>query len=393
MPSNTLSRPSSGDPRSSAHEGSPIHEGLQGVVATETRLSRVEGDVGRLTIAGYDVGELAPRVPFEATAFLLLHDYLPDATELRAFRNGIAAGRTLGDVTLGALRAAARAGAAPIDALRLGVSSCVGAALTPERLLGALPSITAAYARLLAGAEPVDASSPELSASESFLLAFQGAPASPAQARALDTYWNTVADHGLNASTFTARVIASTGSDLGSAIEGALGALKGPLHGGAPGPALEALQALRARGADIDSLTRAWAEGEITSGRRIMAFGHRIYKVRDPRALVLEQAAEQLLTGTSLLADARVHEAAVLAVLERLKPGRGIATNVEFYTALLLHGLGFDTSWFTPVFALGRLAGWLAHVAEQRARGRLIRPESRYGGAEGRRLEPSLWRS
>lgn len=117
-----------------------------------------------------------------------------------------------------------------------------------------------------------------------------------------------------------------------------------------------------------------------------MGFGHRIYTVRDPRALVLERAAEELLGGSSLLAEARVHEGAVLVVLGRLEPGRGIATNVEFYTALVLHGLGLETRWFTPVFALGRLAGWLAHVAEQRSRGRLIRPDSSYVGAEGRHL-------
>jgi len=264
-------------------------------------------------------------------------------------------------------------------------------------LLGALPAIAAAYARLLAGQEPHADPHPELSSSEFFLASLGDASEDPAaragRARALDTYWNTVADHGLNASTFTARVIASTGSDLGSAIEGALGALKGPLHGGAPGPALDALQALRAKAGDrvgaLAQATRAWAEQEIGAGRRLMGFGHRVYKVRDPRAQVLERAAEALLEGTSWLADARAHEAAVLSVLGRLKPGRSIATNVEFYTALLLHGIGLTTAWFTPVFALGRLAGWLAHVREQVDTGRLIRPESRYVGATGRELQAS----
>jgi citrate synthase len=360
-----------------------VHEGLAGVVATETRLSRVEGEAGRLTIAGFDVADLAPRVPFEAVVYLLLHDRLPSDVELADFRGAIAAERALEPATLAVLERAARAGAAPIDALRLGVSSLSLRQPTPMRLLGALPTIAAAYARLLAGRPPL-ASDPELCSSASFLHGLTGQRPSPAQVRALDTYWNTVADHGLNASTFTARVIASTGSDLGSAVEGALGALKGPLHGGAPGPALEALFALRARGGDLAAQTRAWAAAEIEAGRRLMGFGHRIYKVRDPRALVLERAAEELLDGSSLLAEARAHEAAVLEVLGRMKPGRGIATNVEFYTALVLHGLGFATEWFTAVFALGRLAGWLAHIAEQQTRGKLIRPESRYVGAEGR---------
>jgi citrate synthase len=361
-----------------------VHEGLAGVVATETCLSRVEGEVGRLTIAGFDVMDVAPRLPFEAIAYLLLHDRLPNGAELAQFQGAIAAERALEPATMAVLAHAARAGAAPIDALRLGVSSLSLREVTPVRLLGALPSIAAAYARLLAGREPIDSAG--LSASEAFLYGSSGERPSPSQARALDTYWNTVADHGLNASTFTARVIASTGSDLGSAIEGALGALKGPLHGGAPGPALEALFALRQRGGDLATQTREWAESEVRAGRRLMGFGHRIYKVRDPRALVLEGAVEALAQGSSLLAEARVHEAAVLEVLSRLKPGRNIATNVEFYTALLLQGLGLETRWFTAVFALGRLAGWVAHVAEQQRRGKLIRPESRYVGAEGRRL-------
>lgn len=371
----------------------PVQEGLAGVVATATRLSRVDGAAGRLTIAGYDVAEIAPRIPFEALAFLLLEDRLPNDTELQQFQRAIAESRGLGAATLSLLTRAAQHRVGPMHALRLGVASLVGetdevlvdAELTPVRLLGALPSIAAAYARLLAGQAPL-APDPSLSASENFLYGASGRRPTARQARALDTYWNTVADHGLNASTFTARVITSTLGTLGAAVEGAIGALEGPLHGGAPGPALSALLALRERGGDLAANTREWAEAEIAAGRRLMGFGHRIYKVRDPRAVVLERAAESLLEGSTLLAEARIHEAAVLGVLARLKPGRGIATNVEFYTALVLHGLGLPSVWFTPTFALGRLAGWLGHIAEQRARGRLIRPESRYVGAEGRVL-------
>lgn len=372
------------EPRESASaDRAPVHEGLAGVVATSTRLSRVEGEAGRLTIAGYDVADIAPRARFEALAFLLLEDRLPSDVELREFRRAIAGQRGVGAGTLSLLREAARDAVAPMQALRLGVATLLDAEPTPVRLLGALPSIAAAYSRLLAGQAPL-ASDPSLGASESFLYEASGQRPTARQARALDTYWNTVADHGLNASTFTARVIASTGGTLVAAVEGAIGALEGPLHGGAPGPALNALLALRERGGDLAAHTREWAEQEIAAGRRLMGFGHRIYKVRDPRALVLERAADGLLEGSTLLADARVHEAAVLDVLARRKPGRGIATNVEFYTALVLHGLGLSTAWFTPTFALGRLAGWLGHIAEQRARGRLIRPESRYVGAEHR---------
>ncbi len=364
---------------------SEVREGLQGVIATESRLSKVDGDAGRLTLAGYDVGELAPVVPFESVVYLLLHDRLPKPAELELFRREIAGQRRLAGVTLTLLSAAARGGTAPIDALRLGVASLVDAELTPARLLGVMPSMVAAYARLLRGETPLEPPA-HLPQSEAFLCSLRGRAPLPREARALDTYWNTVADHGLNASTFTARVIASTGSDLGSAIEGALGALKGPLHGGAPGPALDAFLKLRAAPGELGSQTRAWAEAELQHGRRLMGFGHRVYRVRDPRADVLRGAAASLLEGTDTLAAAAIHEAAVLDVLERLKPGRAIATNVEFYTALLLHGLGLEPAWFTPVFALGRVAGWIAHVAEQRARSRLIRPDSRYVGAEGRSL-------
>jgi citrate synthase len=371
----------SAPPRGNAASDAVVHEGLEGVVAAATRLSRVDGAAGRLTIAGYAVGELAPRRSFEAVAYLLCNDRLPSAAEERAYARSLAAHSALEPLTLSLLGQAAHA--APIDALRLATASLSTRSVSPERLLGALPTIVATHARLAAGKAPLTPD-PAHSRAESFLYLLRGEPPSPAEVRALDTYWNTVSDHGLNASTFTARVIASTGSDIGSAIEGALGALKGPLHGGAPGPALEALLRLRAQGGDLTQATRGWAEAELRAGRRLMGFGHRVYRVRDPRADVLQAAAAELLAGSDLLARAQEHEAAVLETLARLKPNRSIATNVEFYTALLLHGLGFSTELFTPVFALGRLAGWLAHYAEQRKSGRLIRPDARYVGAEGR---------
>jgi citrate synthase len=360
--------------------------GLAGVLAAETRLSLVQGDIGRLTIAGYAVDELAPRASFTAVAFLLLHDRLPDVTEEQSFAAEIGEQRALDPSTLALLAQAARANAAPIDALRLGVAA-LGVCGEPSRarLLGALPSLVASYARLAAG-QGLVAPDPSLGAAASFLYQLRGERALPRAERALETYWNTVVDHGLNASTFTARVIASTGSDLGSSIEGALGALKGPLHGGAPGPALAALLALRAEGGDLAARTRSWVEAEVAAGRRIMGFGHRVYRVRDPRADVLRVAAASLLEGSDLLASAELHEAAVLETLRRIKPERELATNVEFYTALLLHGLGLDAALFTPVFALGRVAGWIAHVAEQTAHGRLIRPDALYVGATGRTL-------
>jgi citrate synthase len=204
--------------------------------------------------------------------------------------------------------------------------------------------------------------------------------------RGLETSLNTVIDHGLNASTFTARVITSTGSDLVSAVVGAIGALKGPLHGGAPGPALETVF-------EIGDASRAEAmlRAKIEAGERLMGFGHRVYKVRDPRADVLAAAAERLFTrggDMRLYTLARAVEATALRLLEEYKPGRRLQTNVEFYTALLLHGLGLDVPSFTPTFAISRTSGWIAHALEQREAGRLIRPRSEYVGPRDRRWVP-----
>jgi citrate synthase len=208
----------------------------------------------------------------------------------------------------------------------------------------------------------------------------------PERVRALTIYLNSVVDHGLNASTFTARVITSTGSDLVSAVVGAIGALKGPLHGGAPGPALDMVF-------EIGEASRAEAilRQKIERGEKLMGFGHRIYKVRDPRADVLAAAAERLFTRAgdmSLYTLARSVEATALRLLEEYKPGRRLQTNVEFYTALLLHGLGLEVSLFTPTFAIGRVAGWIAHATEQQRASRIIRPQSEYVGARNRRWIP-----
>jgi citrate synthase len=200
--------------------------------------------------------------------------------------------------------------------------------------------------------------------------------------RGLETYLNTVVDHGLNASTFTARVIASTNSDFVSAITGAIGALKGPLHGGAPGPALDMVFEI-GNAARAEEVLR-W---KIESGEKLMGFGHRVYKVRDPRADVLAVAAERMFTrggDLALYELALAVERVAIRLLEEFKPGRNLQTNVEFYTALLLHGLGLDVPLFTPTFAISRVAGWIAHCFEQRRANRIIRPQSVYRGPRDR---------
>jgi len=201
----------------------------------------------------------------------------------------------------------------------------------------------------------------------------------------LETYWNSVAEHGLNASTFAARVIVSTHSDLVSAVAGALGALKGPRHGGVPGPVLDMLREI-GRAADAEGHLR----DILDRGERIMGFGHRAYKVRDPRAAVLEHAAAPLLAanaGDPLLSLARDVERIAVGLLGEYKPGRGLRANVEFYAALVLHALELPKELFTPTFALSRVAGWTAHALEQLDGGRLIRPFAEYVGEHDRRWQ------
>jgi citrate synthase len=226
----------------------------------------------------------------------------------------------------------------------------------------------------------------DLDHTANYLYMLSGEVPSHERVRALETYLNTVVDHGFNASTFTARVITSTGSDFVSAVVGAVGALKGPLHGGAPGPALDMVF-------DIGDASRAeeYLRKKLAAGEKLMGFGHRVYKVRDPRADVLNVAAQRMFAGAGdrkLYDLARSVESTAIRLLEEYKPGRNLQTNVEFYTALLLHGLGLDVPLFTPTFAISRVAGWLAHCFEQRKTNRIIRPQSRYVGPQ-----PRSWRA
>jgi citrate synthase len=248
------------------------------------------------------------------------------------------------------------------------------------RLTAAPAVFTAAMVRAQAGEAPVRPD-PTLSHAADTLRMLRGKPASDAEVAALDTYLVTVSDHGLNASTFAARVIASTRAGLASAVLGGISALKGPLHGGAPGPIIDMLDAI-----GKPANARPWIEAALERGDRLMGFGHRVYRVRDPRADALKKAVKRLTEGSNImpgrLVFAEAVEASVLAILREKKPNRPLDTNVEFYTALLLEALDFPPSAFTCVFATGRVAGWIAHAREQLAGGRLIRPQSRYVGPQ-----------
>ncbi len=346
--------------------------GLEGVVVAETRLSDVDGELGRLVVAGRDVEALAGAVSFEEVAGLLW------AVPADAARAGIAEGRARAFERLGGLGDALdREGG--MDALRASVAhlSEGDGFAAPAAATGAVATFAAAWARKRRGQAPL-APDPALGHAADYLRMVTGQAPDEAHAAGLDAYLVTVADHGMNASTFAARVVASTGSDLISAVVAAIGALKGPLHGGAPGPVLDMLDAIGSPAA-----AAAWIEGELLAGRRIMGMGHRIYRVRDPRAAVLERATtrlEQAGVSTGRLELARAIERAAEGALRARHPDRPLRANVEFYTAVLLDTIGLDRAEFSPTFAVGRAAGWTAHVEEQRATGRLIRPASTYVG-------------
>lgn len=363
--------------------------GLRGVIAAETRLSRVDGLAGELVIAGYALEDLAPHARFEQVVYLLWHDHLPDPDALAAFSAELAARRALSDAAYDLLRVAAARKLAPMDALRLAAGALTLSLDDPDDAreaalvcVAAFPTLVAAYWRLLNDERPV-APDPALGHAANLLYMLRGTPPSPQAARALETYLNTVVDHGLNASTFAARVIISTGSDMIAAVVGAVGALKGPRHGGAPGPALDMVYEI-----GVPERAEAYLRAKLDAGELLMGFGHRVYKVRDPRADVLARAADDFMTegdNAALYALAKTVEAEALRLLEIYKPGRRLQTNVEYYTALLLHGLNLPSALFSPIFAVGRVGGWTAHAFEQIAQGDIIRPESRYTGETGRR--------
>lgn len=354
--------------------------GLEGVVVADTTLSEVDGERGRLIIAGHDVEDIVGRISFEDACVLLWTGSLPDA-EGRA-----AAQRALADARAAAFEQLSRVASAldandGMDALRGAVAQLpeprVKGMAEGAALAGAVAVYAAAWARRRAGLDPV-APDGTLGHAADYLRMVQGTAPRPAYMDGLQAYLVAVSDHGMNASTFTARVVASTGSDAVSAVVAAIGALKGPLHGGAPGPVLDMLDAIGAP----DRAT-GWLSAELVAGRRIMGMGHRIYRVRDPRAAVLEKAVERLEhagVSSGHLALARAVERAAEGVLRARYPERPLHANVEFYTAVLLDSIGLPRELFSPTFAVGRVAGWFAHIEEQRRARRLIRPASRYVG-------------
>ena len=361
--------------------------GLDRLIVADTGLSDVDGESGRLVIRGHLVEALAEHATFEDVCALLWNDKWPTKAEREVIRAFLAAARQEAFALLGSLGNALGA-ADGMEALRAATGHLSASADIKEdaiRVTGALPVFAAAWARTRAG-QPPSPPLPSLSHAADYLQMLSGIVPEPPRVRALDAYLCCVVDHGMNASTFTARVVASTGSDLVSAVVAAIGALKGPLHEGAPGPVLDMLDAI-----GRPEHARPWLEAELAADRRIMGMGHRVYRVRDPRAAALESAIsalERTTAGGERLTLARAVEREAEHLLAEHYPTRRLRANVEFYTAVLLEAIGIPRTLFSPTFALSRVVGWCAHVNEQRSVGRLIRPASRYVGPAV--LEPGL---
>jgi citrate synthase len=353
--------------------------GLEGVLAGETALSRVDGERGRLVYRGYRIGDLVERGSYAAVANLLWTGDWDSGHRLPT--------APIPAAVLTTLQALPR-DAKPMDALRTAVSvwgatQTLDWPPTPEQaraLTAFSPSALAAFARLREGKAPIDPD-PSLDLVEGFLYQLKGERPEPGTARALDAYFVVGAEHGFNASTFTARVITSTRSDIASAVAGAIGTMKGPLHGGAPSEVVDQL-------AKVGSVEHAeeWLREALDRGERLMGFGHRVYRAYDPRAAALRKVAEGMEHKPTWLQLAIEVEDVALRLLAERHPERALQTNVEYYAAPVLQGVGLSPDLFPATFSLARHAGWTAHVLEQAGANRLIRPDVRYVGPEERDL-------
>ncbi|MEV7426757.1 citrate synthase/methylcitrate synthase [Streptomyces sp. NPDC091212] len=389
MPTNgTTARSSTPSPSPSAPGPLDVPRGLAGVVVTDTALGDVRGREGFYHYRQYSAVELADSRGFEDVWHLMFHGELPDAAGLAAFTARTAALRRLPGDVAAALPAIARAcaGSGPLAGLRTALSLIgASAGLRPlydidadQRRTDALaacavvPTLLTALYRLGRGLEPVEPRD-DLPYAANYLYMLTGEEPDPARARAVERYLVSTVDHGFNASTFTARVIASTGADLAACLVGAVGALSGPLHGGAPSRALDTLDAI----GTVDRID-PWIRERVLAGDRIMGFGHPVYRTEDPRSRMLRGIAEEF--GGPLVDFAVQVEARVEAILAELKPGRELHTNVEFYAGVVMELCGLPRAMFTPTFAAARVVGWSANILEQAEDSKIIRPAARYAG-------------
>lgn len=355
-----------------------IDKGLRGIFVTETDLSDVNGTEGILTLRGYKIEEIAFKATFEEIINVMFYNRRENVQDVT---DALVKYRNLPEFTVEALRYAVKNDLQASESLQLALSTIFPSFIAEKKykkelIIASIPSIIAYYWRLKNNntiIKPKD----NLGHVANFLYMLEGKEASTDRVQALQTYLITIMDHGMNASTFASRVIISSESDLLSSVLGALGSLKGPKHGGAPGPVLDMVMKI-AKTNDPDEYIRNVLE----NGGILYGFGHRIYKTRDPRADVMKKAGEKFYQNNEKeISDLFLRtEQAALKGLEKYKPGRKLYTNVEFYTAYLLHGIGINQDLITPLFASARAVGWLAHAEEQLEESNIIRPESYYTG-------------
>jgi len=377
--------------------GHPVtHKGLADVVAASTAISDIDGRAGLLFYRGYDIHDLGGGVGFEECAYLLHRGDLPDQRQLADYRAELAAGHRLGPTTEAVL-ATGVADRPPMEALRTLVSALsaddpdTGSnapdanARKAARLVAQMPVLVAAYHARRGGAVAPEAD-PELGIAGNFLLQITGRRPDPTAVAAFDECLVLHADHTMNASTFAARVCAATLSDMHSAVTAAMGTLKGPLHGGANEQVMKMLTDIDARvedGSDRQRVADEYVRAKLGAGEKIMGFGHRVYRTEDPRATHLRRMSRQLaaLTGEARWYETSAHIEQTVFDAKSLRP------NVDFYAASVYHYLGIPTDLFTPVFSISRMSGWTAHVIEQHADNRLIRPDSEYIGEAPRTVK------
>jgi len=364
-----------------------VAKGLEGVVVDDSSICLIDGNEGRLIYRGYDIHDLAANLTFEEVAYLLWYGELPTRTQLSDLKKHLAEERPL-DSNLKALIRSLPLSSDTLDVLRTTISALgTGGPLQKPDISDAItitakiPTINAAFDRLRRGKEPLDPR-PELGHAANYIYMLTEKEPDSIKADALNKYLILLADHGMNSSTFTARIVASTRSDMYSAVTAAIGALKGPLHGGAPAPVLQMLK-------DIGSPDRAepWIRDELKAGRRLMGFGHRVYRTTDPRAEILRDIASKTADKKFFELARRVEETAI-RILQQERSRKKLYTNVEFYSAVVMDAAGLPTNLFTASFAASRSVGWSANVLEQVANNRLIRPVTEYTGPRDRTVIP-----
>lgn len=364
-----------------------VAKGLEGILIDTSAICQIDGNAGRLIYRGYDIHDLASSLSFEEVAYLLWNGDLPNEEQLSEFTNNLVQQRTIPTNLKKAIRDLPASSNA-LDVLRTAIS-ILGAEMPLKKpdmtdaisIAAKIPTINAAFDRIRKGQEPIDPRG-DLDHTADYLYMLTGHEPDPVKANALNKYLILLADHGMNSSTFTARVVASTWSDAYSAITAAICALKGPLHGGAPAPVLKMLQ-------DIGTPDRAekWLRDELKAGRRLMGFGHRVYRTTDPRAEILREIAEKTAPKSLTELAEKVEETGI-RILREYRRQRRLYANVEFYSAVVMHSVGLPADLFTATFAASRSVGWTANILEQVANNRLIRPETQYTGPLNRKVVP-----